>query len=128
MTPTHILLYIFIDLCCLAVGILVIYSIFNISVTARISEFGQMQTIGMTSRQIRRFVSWEALIETAVGTVLGIFLQLSFRGPLPVTGHGAIWASLQCSFLSAHWALLCFSEKTGQKSRRYFTVKRLYTD
>lgn len=73
MTPTHILLYIFIDLCCLAVGILVIYSIFNISVTARISEFGQMQTIGMTSRQIRRFVSWEALIETAVGTVLGIF-------------------------------------------------------
>lgn len=70
--PEHILLYIVIDLCCFLVSLLVVYSISNISVMARIPEFGQMQTLGMSSGQIHRFIRSEGFYENIIGTLSGI--------------------------------------------------------
>lgn len=66
--------YIFINLGILLTGILVIYSVFYISVISRVSLFGQLGTIGMSRRQIRRFVNREGLILSIKGTLAGILL------------------------------------------------------
>lgn len=70
--PEHIILYVIIDLCCFLVSLLVVYSISNISVMARIPEFGQMQTLGMSSKQIRHFIRSEGFYENIAGTLAGI--------------------------------------------------------
>lgn len=58
----------------LLVSILVIYSIFYISVVSRIRQFGQFRTLGMTGRQIRKVVNREGLILCAVGIPIGLFI------------------------------------------------------
>lgn len=71
-TPEQLLLYAFIDVICLLAGILVIYSIFYLSVSSRIAEFGQMSTLGLSQRQILRMVRWEGRIICLTGISLGI--------------------------------------------------------
>ena len=55
--------------------ILVIYGVFYLSVIGRIHQFGQLRTIGMTRRQIARFVSREGsllfLRSAPVGILIG---------------------------------------------------------
>ncbi len=55
--------------------VLVIYGVFYLSVIGRIHQFGQLRTIGMTEKQIRRFVSREGgvlyLRSAPVGIVIG---------------------------------------------------------
>ncbi len=55
--------------------ILVIYGVFYLSVIGRIHQFGQLRTIGMTRRQIARFVSREGsllfLRSAPVGMLIG---------------------------------------------------------
>ena len=55
--------------------VLVIYGVFYLSVIGRIHQFGQLRTIGMTEKQIRRFVSREGSVlylrSAPVGIVIG---------------------------------------------------------
>ena len=63
------------------VSILVIYSVFYISVVGRIRQFGQLRTIGMTKKQIRNMVTREGWILSVFaipgGIVIGGFLLKS---------------------------------------------------
>lgn len=56
----------------LLVSVLVIYSVFYLSVVGRIRQFGQLRTIGMTKRQIRRMVRMEGLMLSAAGIPAGL--------------------------------------------------------
>lgn len=56
----------------LLVSVLVIYSVFYLSVVGRIRQFGQLRTIGMTKRQIRKMVRMEGLMLSAAGIPAGL--------------------------------------------------------
>lgn len=56
------------------VSILVIYSVFYISVVGRIRQFGQLRTIGMTKKQIRNMVTREGWILSAFAIPAGIVI------------------------------------------------------
>lgn len=56
----------------LLVSVLVVYSVFYLSVISRIRQFGQMRTIGMTQRQIRKMVTREGLLLCAIGAPIGV--------------------------------------------------------
>ncbi len=62
----------------LFVSVFVIYSIFYISVTGRIRQFGQLRTIGMTSKQIRKAVQYEGIFLSAIGSLMGIIVGTAF--------------------------------------------------
>lgn len=59
-------------------SVFVIYSIFYISVTGRIRQFGQLRTIGMTSVQIRKSVRYEGFFLSMTGILLGILVGTVF--------------------------------------------------
>lgn len=59
-------------------SVFVIYSIFYISVTGRIRQFGQLRTIGMTSKQIRKTVQYEGIFLSAAGSLTGILVGTVF--------------------------------------------------
>ena len=64
--------------------VLVIYGVFYLSVIGRIHQFGQLRTIGMTKKQLKKFVSREGrllflrsvLIGIVIGGVAGYFMKL----------------------------------------------------
>ncbi len=58
----------------LFVSVLVIYSVFYLSVVGRIRQFGQLRTIGMTQRQIRRMVRIEGMFLCAAGIPIGLLI------------------------------------------------------
>lgn len=62
----------------LFVSVFVIYSIFYISVTGRIRQFGQLRTIGMTSKQIRKTVRYEGIFLSAAGILIGLLTGTAF--------------------------------------------------
>jgi len=55
-------------------GYLIIYNVFNISVSNDIRRYGLLKTIGTTGRQIKRMVYIEALSLSAVGIPSGLIL------------------------------------------------------
>lgn len=58
----------------LFVSVLVIYSVFYLAVVGRIQQFGQLRTIGMTKRQIRRMVRYEGLVLCSIGIPAGLLI------------------------------------------------------
>lgn len=58
----------------LFISVLVIYSVFYLAIVGRIRQFGQLRTIGMTKKQIRRMVRIEGLTLCAVGIPIGLLL------------------------------------------------------
>lgn len=54
-------------------GYLIIYNIFQISVTNDIRFYGLLKTLGTTAKQIRRIILRQALILSAIGIPLGLF-------------------------------------------------------
>ncbi len=71
-------------------AIMVIYSVFYISITGKTREYGQLRTLGMTKKQVRRMVRREgillALRALPIGLVLGGFLSfLSRPGGFSIT-------------------------------------------
>lgn len=74
----------FVSVVILAASAIVIYSIFYLSVTSRTQQIGQLQTIGMTQRQIKSMVRWEGFllcgISIPVGLLLGGFLAYFLEG------------------------------------------------
>lgn len=55
-------------------GYLIIYNIFQISVTGDIRYYGLLKTIGVTPRQLRQIIRWQALLLWAAGAPLGLLL------------------------------------------------------
>lgn len=55
-------------------GYLIIYNIFQISVTGDIRYYGLLKTIGVTPRQLRRIIRQQALLLCAVGIPIGLLL------------------------------------------------------
>lgn len=53
-------------------GYLVIYNIFQISVAGDIRFYGLLKTIGVTPRQLKRIIRWQALVLCAVGIPAGL--------------------------------------------------------
>ncbi len=58
--------------------VLVIYGVFYLSVIGRIHQFGQLRTIGMTKKQMKKFVSKEGrllfLTSSPIGILIGIIV------------------------------------------------------
>ena len=53
-------------------GYLIIYNIFQISVSSDIRYYGLLKTIGVTPRQLRRMIRWQALSLSAIGIPIGL--------------------------------------------------------
>ena len=58
-------------------GYLIIYNIFQISVTGDIRYYGLLKTIGVTPRQLRRIIRQQALLLCGVGCPLGADRRLA---------------------------------------------------
>ena len=96
-------------------GYLIIYNIFQISVTEDIRFYGLLKTIGVTPRQLRRIIRWQALFLSAAGIPIGLLLGYAAGAVLtPIviknTTFGTVSTSLSNSPLiflgSALFALL----------------------
>ncbi|MEY8517552.1 ABC transporter permease [Lachnospiraceae bacterium 29-84] len=53
---------------------IVIYSIFYLSVAARVQQIGQLQTIGMTEKQVKQMIRREGLLLSALAIPIGLLL------------------------------------------------------
>lgn len=96
-------------------GYLIIYNIFQISVTGDIQFYGLLKTIGVTSRQLRRIIQQQALLLCVVGIPIGLLLGYGIGAVLtPIimaeTTLGASIATVSTSFIifpiSAFFALI----------------------
>lgn len=56
----------------LFVSVLVIYSVFYLSVIGRTRQFGQLRTLGMTKKQIRKMVRREGMFLSLIGIPIGL--------------------------------------------------------
>lgn len=84
----------------LAAGVIVIYSVFYISVTGKTREYGQLRTLGMTQRQIGKLVRREGLMLAlrsapvgliAAGTVSWLLKPGGFSIPSALTWAAAVF-------------------------------------
>lgn len=73
----------------LFVSIIVIYSIFYISVVSRIRQFGQLRTLGATPKQIKKIVRREGLTMFLIGAPIGLLLGILFS--LIMVSEGWLW-------------------------------------
>ncbi len=62
----------FISLIVALVCILVIYSLFYVSITRKTNEYGKLRTIGITGRQMKRIVFREGFFLSVIGIPIGI--------------------------------------------------------
>jgi len=66
-------------------GYLIIYNVFQISVTNDIRFYGLLKTIGTTGRQIKRIIRQQALLLSCIGIPLGLLLGFAIgNGLTPV--------------------------------------------
>ena len=96
-------------------GYLIIYNIFQISVTGDIRFYGLLKTIGVTPRQLRRIIRQQALFLCVVGIPIGLLLGYGVGASLtPVVmartsfgvGVSTISTSPLIFFASALFALI----------------------
>ncbi len=90
----------------LLASVLVIYSIFYISISDKMRQFGQFRTIGTTSKQIRNMVNMEGVSLGMIGVALGLFIGTGFAYALKPAGFYfpntlAIWGITAISDLIA---------------------------
>ena len=55
-------------------GSIVIYSIFYLSITARVQQIGQLQTIGMTEKQVKQMIRREGLLLSMLSIPIGLLI------------------------------------------------------
>lgn len=58
----------------MATGYLIIYNIFQISVISDIRSYGQLKTLGTTSRQIKKMINKQVLWLSGIGIPIGLFI------------------------------------------------------
>ena len=94
----------------LAGGYVVIQSIFRISVNDKIQSYGQLRTIGATSRQIRRIVKKESRRLGGIGILIGI-LSGAGGGLLlfPKGFHGGYYGAAILLTVVACWFMVSVS-------------------
>lgn len=76
--PQNRLIALCIGLAVMLSGVVVIYSIFYISIVNRIQYFGQLRTIGTTGKQIKRIVNREGTLLFCAGAPLGLAIGSLF--------------------------------------------------
>ena len=59
-------------------GYLLIYNIINISVLQEMHMYGQLKTLGATSKQLKKIVQKQVYLVAAVGIILGLLLGTAF--------------------------------------------------
>ena len=80
-------------------GYLIIYNVFQISVTNDIRFYGLLKTIGTTGRQIKRIIRQQALLLSLAGIPIGLLLGYLIGNRLtPVVLHTLDYYSLTISF------------------------------
>ena len=84
----------------LVTGYLMIYNIFQISITQEIRFYGLLKTVGTTKRQIRRLIGRQALLLSLAGIPLGLILglvigKLLFPFAMSFTNTQGVKAELQ---------------------------------
>ncbi len=82
LDPTVILAIAAVLLLIIFTGYLIIYNVFQISVTNDIRFYGLLKTIGTTGRQLRRIIRRQALILSLAGIPLGLVLGWLVGGQL----------------------------------------------
>lgn len=70
--------FVLISIAILLVSALVIYSIFTISISERTRQFGQLRTIGMTKKQVKKMVRKEGTALSLYGSCIGIIIGAVF--------------------------------------------------
>ncbi|CCQ96228.1 ABC transport system permease protein [[Clostridium] ultunense Esp] len=75
LSKQNILAIILVSIGILFVSILVVYSIFYISVLENIQRFGQLRTIGTSKKQIKAIVRREGTIMFSLGTPIGLLIS-----------------------------------------------------
>ncbi|GAA6411993.1 ABC transporter permease [Blautia coccoides] len=84
--PKNMLIALCIGFVVLFAGVIVIYSIFYISIINRIQYFGQLRTIGTTGKQIKRIVKREGTLLFGMGAPLGLVVGSIFAWILNAEG------------------------------------------
>ncbi|MBE5965559.1 MAG: ABC transporter permease [Lachnospiraceae bacterium] len=77
-------------------SVLVIYSIFYISVTGKVREYGQLRTIGMTKKQIQKLVSKEGYYLSLVGIPIGLLVACLLAAAIVPKGWNITNAGKVC--------------------------------
>ncbi len=97
-------------------GYVVIQSIFRISIQDKIQSYGQLRTIGATSKQIRRIVKRESRRPGSVGISLGVLLGVLGRLLLFPRGfHGAYYGLAVLLTVLACWFMVSVSVRRPVK-------------
>lgn len=74
-------------------GYLIIYNIFQISIVRDIRFYGLLKTIGTTASQLRRIIRRQALLLSAIGIPIGLFLGFfSGKALVPVLMNNSSYA------------------------------------
>lgn len=76
------LMIVFVLLLIIFTGYLIIYNVFQISVTNDIRFYGLLKTIGTTPRQLRRIIRQQGLMMSVVGIPLGLVIGYLVGGQL----------------------------------------------
>lgn len=121
-------------------GYLIIYNVFQISVTNDIRFYGLLKTIGTTGRQIRRIIRQQALLLSIVGIPLGLLLGYGLGyvlTPVMMEQLNGVTASLRSanpmifigSALFALFTVLISCHKPGRMAARVSPVEAVrYTE
>ena len=74
MDPTTAIAIVGLLLIIISTGYLIIYSVFQISVSNDIRFYGLLKTIGTTGRQLRRIIRQQALLLSLIGIPIGLLM------------------------------------------------------
>lgn len=74
----------------LIAGIMVIYSVFYISIAGKTREYGQLRTLGMTKRQVKKLVRRQGLILALMTAPAGAVLGAAIAGILKPGGFSIL--------------------------------------
>lgn len=69
-----IYMFFFVSVILFIAGSIVIYSIFYLSITARVQQIGQLQTIGMTEKQVKQMIRREGLLLSMLSIPIGLLI------------------------------------------------------
>ena len=82
LDPTVVAIIVGVLALILLTGYLIIYNVFQISVTGDIRFYGLLKTIGTTPRQLRRIIRTQALLLSLIGIPVGLLLGWLLGGVL----------------------------------------------
>ena len=127
--PKNMLIALCIGLVVMLAGVVVIYSIFYISIVNRIQYFGQLRTIGTTEKQIKRIVNREGTLLFCAGAPLGLAIGSLFAWILNTEGWSwinfLIWGGL--TIIVEYLAVLYSIRKPAQIASKVSPIEAYTT-